>query len=95
MKITLKNLIRETAGQSRFRCTGGKDKCFSVYVHALTTGYQDPDSSTEVARVHGIPSHAGDEAASREVGRACPEANAEACSTLRRAEHARIHMKEV
>lgn len=95
MKITLKKLIKETAGQSRFQLAGGKDKCFSVYVHALTTGYEDSDSSTEVARVHGIPSHAGDEAASRELGRACPKANAEACSTLRRATHAGIHMKEV
>lgn len=92
MKITLKKLIKETAGLSRFQLAGGKDKCFSVYVHALTTGYRDIESSTEVARVHRIPSHAGDEAASREVGRACPEANAEACSTLRRATHAVIHM---
>lgn len=92
MKITQEKYINKTAGQTRFQLAGGKDKCFSVYVHALTTGYQDPDSSTEVARVHMTPSHAGDEAASREVGRACPEANAEACSTLRRATHAVIHM---
>lgn len=93
MKITMKRLIKETDGCQGSR-KGGKDKCFSVYVHALTAG-RDTESRTEVARVHGIPSHAGDEAASREVGRACPEANAEACSTLRRAEHARIHVKEV
>lgn len=74
---------------------GGKDKCFSVYVHALTAANEETDNRTYVARIHGIPSHAGDEAACHEVGRACPEANAEACSTLRRATHAGIHMKEV
>ena len=92
MKITQEKYISKTAGQSRFQLAGGKDKCFSVYVHALTTGYKDPESRTEVARDHMTPSHAGDEAASRELGRACPEANAEACSTLRRATHAVIHM---
>ena len=91
MKITMKELIKETDGCQGSR-KGGKDKCFSVYVHALTAGYKDLESRTEVARVHMTPSHAGDEAASRELGRACPEANAEACSTLRRATHAGIHM---
>ena len=94
MKELQENYLSKTDGCQGSR-KGGKDKCFSVYVHALTTGYKDLDSSTEVARVHMTPSHAGDEAASRELGRACPEANAEACSTLKRATHAGIHMKEV
>ena len=92
MKITMKRLIKETDGCQGSR-KGGKDKCFSVYVHALTAG-RDPESRTKVARDRMTPSHAGDEAASREEGRACLEANAEACSTLRRATHAGIHMKE-
>lgn len=91
MKITLQQMIKETDSCQGSSFAGGKDKCFSVYVHALTAG-RDPESRTEVARVHMTPSHAGDEAASRELGRACPEANAEACSTLRRATHAEIHM---
>ena len=94
MKITMKRLIKGTDGCQGSSEAGGKDKCFSVYVHALTAGYKDPESCTKVARVHMTPSHAGDEAASRKEGRACPEANAEACSTLRRATHAGIHMKE-
>lgn len=93
MKITQKRLIKETDGCQGSSFAGGKDKCFSVYVHALTAG-RDPESRTKVARDRMTPSHAGDEAASRKLGRACPEANAEACSTLRRAEHAGIHMKE-
>lgn len=66
MKITMKKLIKETAGQSRFQLAGGKDKCFSVYVHALTTGYRDTDSRTEVARDRMTPSHAGNKATSQE-----------------------------
>ena len=92
--MTMKELIKETYGSQGSSLLVGGIKSVAIYAHTLTAG-GDPDSSTEVARVHGIPSHAGDEAASREVGRACPEANAEACSTLRRATHAGIHMKEV
>ena len=66
----------------------------AVYAHTLTAVKEETDNRTHVARVHMTPSHAGDEAASRELGRACPEANAEACSTLRRATHAGIHVKE-
>lgn len=66
----------------------------AVYAHTLTAVNEETDNRTKVARVHMTPSHAGDEAASRKEGRACPEANAEACSTLRRATHAGIHMKE-
>ena len=91
MKELQENYLSKTDGCQGSSFAGGKDKCFSVYVHALTAG-RDPESRTEVARVHMTPSHAGDEAASYEVGRACPEANAEACSTLRRATHAIIHV---
>ena len=81
----------KVGGQGSSLLVGGINSN-AVYAHTLTAVNEETDNRTEVARVHGIPSHAGDEAASREVGRACPEANAEACSTLRRAEHARIHM---
>lgn len=85
-------MIKETAGCQGSGVPVRGIKSVAIYARTLTAGYKDPESSTEVARVHGIPSHAGDEAASRELGRACPEANAEACSTLRRATHAEIHM---
>ena len=83
----------KVGGQGSSLLVGGINSN-AVYAHTLTAGYKDPESRTEVARDHMTPSHAGDEAASRELGRACPEANAEACSTLRRATHAGIHMKE-
>lgn len=66
MKITMKELIKEKAGCQGSSIAGGKDKCFSVYVHALTAGYKDIESRTEVARVHMTPSHAGDKATSQE-----------------------------
>ena len=72
---------------------GGRDKKRSDLCSHLDTPDREIQTiAPEVARDRMTPSHAGDEAASRELGRACPEANAEACSTLRRATHAGIHM---
>lgn len=91
MKITMKELIKETAGCQGSGVPVRGIKSVAIYARTLTAG-RDPESRTKVARDRMTPSHAGDEAASRELGRACPEANAEAYSTLRRATHAGIHM---
>lgn len=72
----------------------GGIKSVAIYAHTLTAANEETDNRTYVARDRMTPSHAGDEAASNEEGRACLEANAEACSTLRRATHAGINVKE-